>query len=48
MANKIPLGSLLKVLGLFFILTMTGCNFPGLAPTPSTTEVDHSPTEAPM
>jgi hypothetical protein len=35
------------VFGLFFILTMTSCNFPGPTPTPSTTEIDRTTTESP-
>jgi hypothetical protein len=45
--NKIPLDLLLRIFGLFLTLTMTACNFPGLTPTPSTTESDHTPTESP-
>jgi hypothetical protein len=32
---------------LIITLTLSGCNFPGLTPTPSTTEIDRTPTESP-
>jgi hypothetical protein len=48
MAGKIsPMSFKVKILGLFVALTLAGCNFPGLSPTSTTVEVDHTPTESP-
>ena len=47
MVNRmVQMGSPGRLLICFLILTLTGCNFPGLSPTPTTEEVDQTPTEA--